>query len=108
MYGFYIGLHLFQNQSNLSYYDMESKVKYTIRKAVIRDRIYFHKDDILDISFQDFRYVLFNYNLGDSFYSTLEVDEETGICAVPSGSWHKLNIQDLTDERFTKIGRAHV
>lgn len=106
MYGFYIGLHLFQNQSNLSYYDMESKVKYTIRKAVIRDRIYFHKDDILDISFQDFRYVLFNYNLGDSFYSTLEVDEETGICAVPSGSWHKLNIQDLTDERFTTVEQA--
>jgi superfamily II DNA or RNA helicase len=80
---------------------MESKVKYTIKKATISDKIYFHKKDIIDISFQDFRYVLFNYNLGDRFYSTLDYDEETGNCSVPSGSWHKLNILELEDKRFS-------
>jgi len=79
---------------------MESKVKYTIRKATLSDKIYFYKTDIIGADFQDFKYVLFNYNLGDKFYSTLEVDEETGLCAVPSGSWHKLNILELKDLRF--------
>jgi superfamily II DNA or RNA helicase len=80
---------------------MTSKVQYKIRKAVISDKIYFHKDDILDVSLQDLKYVLFNYNLGDSFYSTLEHNEETDICSVPSGSWHKLDILDLADCRAT-------
>jgi len=78
---------------------MNSKIKYKIRKATISDKIYFNRDDILDIPFQDFRYVLFNYNLGDAFYSTLEYDEETGMCSVPSGSWHKLEILELEDLR---------
>ena len=78
---------------------MNSKIKYKIRKATISDKIYFNRDDILDIPFQDFRYVLFNYNLGDTFYSTLEYDEETGMCSVPSGSWHKLEILELEDLR---------
>jgi superfamily II DNA or RNA helicase len=80
---------------------MNDKVKYTIKKAVISDKIYFNKDDIVGVSFDDFRYVLFNYNLGDRFYSTLELDESTGICAVPSGAWGKLNILELEDKRFT-------
>jgi superfamily II DNA or RNA helicase len=79
---------------------MNSKVKYTIKKATISDKIYFNKQDIVDISFEDFRYVLFNYNLGDRFYSTLELDEETGMCSVPSGAWSKLNILELEDRRF--------
>ena len=78
---------------------MYSKVQYTIKKATISDKIYFHRDDIVDVSLQDLKYVLFNYNLGDSFYSTLEYNEETGMCAVPSGSWHKLRILELTDSR---------
>ena len=56
---------------------MYSKVQYTIKKATISDKIYFHRDDIVDVSLQDLKYVLFNYNLGDSFYSTLEYNEET-------------------------------
>jgi|688.fasta_scaffold27479_2 superfamily II DNA or RNA helicase len=78
---------------------MNSKIKYKIRKATISDKIYFNKQDILDIPFHDFRYVLFNYNLGDTFFSTLEYDEETGMCSVPSGSWHKLDILELEDLR---------
>jgi len=79
---------------------MNSKVKYTIKRATISDKIYFNKEDLVGVSFEDFRYVLFNYNLGDKFYSTLEVNEETGECSVPSGSWHKLNILELTDNRY--------
>lgn len=82
---------------------MESKVKYTIKKAILSDKIYFYKHDLVGIDFEDFRYVLFNYNLGDRFYSTLEVNDDTGMCAVPSGSWHKLNILELEDNRFTSI-----
>jgi superfamily II DNA or RNA helicase len=80
---------------------MDSRVKYTIRKAIISDKIYFNKDDIIGVSFEDFRYVLFNYNLGDRFYSTLDYNEETGECSVPSGSWYKLNILELQDNRYT-------
>ena len=36
----------------------------------------------------------------DNFYSTIEYDEDTGMCSVPSGAWHKLNILELTDTRF--------
>lgn len=78
---------------------MQSKVQYKIKKAVIADKIYFHRDDILDVTLQDLKYVLFNYTIPDGFYSTLEYDEETGICSVPSGSWHKLDIQELADNR---------
>lgn len=85
---------------------MDSKIKYTIRKAVLSDKIYFYKKDIVDVSFQDFRYVLFNYNLGDKFHSTLEIDEETELCSVPSGAWHKLNILELEDKRFASIEHA--
>ncbi len=85
---------------------MTSKIQYKIRKAVISDKIYFHKDDILDVTLQDLKYVLFNYNLGESFYSTLECNEESGICSVPSGSWHKLDILDLVDRRATTEAQA--
>lgn len=79
---------------------MNSKVKYTIRKATISDKIYFHKSDLVDIDLHTLRYVLFTYNLIDKFYSTIEYDEDTGMCSVPSGSWHKLNILELEDNRF--------
>lgn len=79
---------------------MNSKVKYTVKKAIISDKIYFHKSDLVDIDLHTLRYVLFTYNLADSFYSTIEYDEETGMCSVPSGAWHKLNILELTDNRF--------
>ena len=80
---------------------MDNKVKYTIKKAVISDKIYFYKDDIVGVNFEDLRYVLFNYNLGDRFYSTLEVDDSTGLCAVPSGARNKLNILEIQDNRFS-------
>lgn len=79
---------------------MNSKVKYTIKRATISDKIYFHKSDLVDIDLHTLRYVLFTYNLVDNFYSTIEYDEETGMCSVPSGAWHKLNILELTDTRF--------
>ncbi len=79
---------------------MNSKVKYTVKKATISDKIYFHKSDLVDIDLHTLRYVLFTYNMVDSFYSTIEYNEETGMCSVPSGAWHKLNILDLTDDRF--------
>lgn len=79
---------------------MNSKVKYTVKKATISDRIYFHKSDLVDIDLHTLRYVLFTYNLVDNFYSTIEYDEDTGMCSVPSGAWHKLNILELTDTRF--------
>ena len=104
---------------------MNSKVKYTVKRATISDKIYFHKSDLVDIDLHTLRYVLFTYNLVDNFYSTIEYDEETGMCSVPSGAWHKLNILELTDTRFVtdrqdwkfngtpivtgkQIGRAHV
>ena len=82
---------------------MDNKVKYTIKKAVISDKIYFYKDDIVGVNFEDLRYVLFNYNLGDRFYSTLEVDDSTGLCAVPSGARNKLNILEIQDNRFSSF-----
>ena len=81
---------------------MNSKVKYTVRKAIISDKIYFHKSDLVDIDLHTLRYVLFTYNLVDSFYTTIEYDEDTGMCSVPSGAWHKLNILELTDNRHVE------
>jgi superfamily II DNA or RNA helicase len=79
---------------------MNSKVKYTVKKATISDKIYFHKSDLVDIDLHTLRYVLFTYNLVESFHSTIDYNEETGMCSVPSGAWHKLNILELTDTRF--------
>jgi superfamily II DNA or RNA helicase len=79
---------------------MKKQLKYTIKKAVIDDKIIFHESDIVDASALDLKYVLFTYNLGDQFYSTLEYDKDTGICKVPSGSWYKLKILELEDKRF--------
>jgi superfamily II DNA or RNA helicase len=76
-------------------------IKYTVKNALISDRIYFNKSDIVGTTFEELKYNLFNYNLGDRFYSTLDYDEETGNCAIPSGSWHKLNLVDYVDGRFT-------
>jgi superfamily II DNA or RNA helicase len=81
---------------------MNSKVKYTIRKATISDKIYFNKSDLVDIDLHTLRYVLFTYNLADSFYTTIEYNEDTGMCSVPSGAWHKLNILELTDNRHVE------
>jgi len=74
--------------------------KYSLSNATISDKIYFNKSDIKGTTFEEFRYNLFNYNLGDSFYSTLEYDEDTGNCTIPSGSWHKINLETYTDNRF--------
>lgn len=87
---------------------MNSKVKYTVRKATISDKIYFHKSDLVDIDLHTLRYVLFTYNLVDSFYTTIEYDEDTGICSVPSGAWHKLNILELTDNRHVEAEQEWV
>lgn len=79
---------------------MNSKVRYSVKHATISDKIYFHKDDLIDADLDTLRYVLFSYNLGDRFYSTLEINNETGECSIPSGAWHKLNIENLTDNRY--------
>jgi superfamily II DNA or RNA helicase len=80
---------------------MTSKVRYTVKKAVISDKIYFRKEDLVDIDIDTLRYVLFTYSLSDGFYSTIYYDEETELYSVPSGSWHKLNILELEDNRYT-------
>lgn len=73
--------------------------RYTLARAKISDKIYFHEDDIEQLSAQQLSVEAFTYNLGDRFYSTMEYDEETGWCSVPSGSWYKLNILELEDNR---------
>lgn len=80
-----------------------SKVRYTLKKAIISDKIYFYEEDLVDIDIHTLKYVLFNYNLGDTFFSTIQYDETTKLYSVPSGSWHKLNILNLVDNRFTGI-----
>ena len=73
--------------------------KYTIANAEISDRIYFHEEDIEGFTAKQLSAEAFTYNLGDKFHSTMEYDEETGWCSVPSGSWYKLTIQELVDNR---------
>lgn len=75
--------------------------KQKIRKAIIDDKIIFHERDIVDASALDLKYELFTYNLGDDFHCTLEYDKDTGVCMVPSGSWFKLDIQEIDDRRYT-------
>lgn len=79
---------------------MTSKIKYDIQKATISDKIYFRKEDIVGVDYQTLKYVLFTYNIADDFHITINVNENSGVCSVPSGAWHKLNIKNLTDERF--------
>jgi superfamily II DNA or RNA helicase len=79
---------------------MSKQLKYTIKKASISENIVFHEKDIVGASAKDLKYILFTYNLGTDFYSTLDYDPDTGICTVPSGSWNKLDILELEDNRF--------
>lgn len=79
---------------------MSKQLKYTIKKASISENIVFHERDIVGASAKDLKYILFTYNLGTDFYSTLDHDPDTGICTVPSGSWNKLDILELEDNRF--------
>lgn len=83
---------------------MQKQVKYTIKNAAIENKITFHESDIVEGSALDLKYVLYTYNLGNDFYCTLDYDKETGLCSVPSGSWYKLNIENLIDNRF--VGRT--
>ena len=87
---------------------MTSKVRYTIKKAVISDKIYFRKEDLVDIDIDTLRYVLFTYSLSDGFYSTIYYDEATELYSVPSGSWYKLNILELEDNRYITEGQDWV
>lgn len=77
-----------------------SRVKYQISKATISDKIYFRREDVEGVDFQTFKYVLFSYNVGSDIHLTIDYNENSGVCAVPSGAWHKLDIKNLTDERF--------
>ncbi len=79
---------------------MNNRIKYTVNNATISDKIYFRADDITGVDFQTFKYVLFTYNMGSDFHSTIEYNENSGVCSVPSGSWGKLDIKNLKDERF--------
>jgi superfamily II DNA or RNA helicase len=79
---------------------MSKQLRYTIKKASISENIVFHERDIVGASAKDLKYILFTYNLGTDFYSTLDYDPDTGICTVPSGSWNKLDILELEDKRF--------
>jgi superfamily II DNA or RNA helicase len=76
-------------------------IKYKLKNATISDKIYFNVSDIVDSDLDTFRYVLFSYTIGDKTYYTLEYNKETGDCAVPSGSWYKLDIENLTDLRYS-------
>lgn len=78
---------------------MNSKIRYTLRKATISDKIYFRADDVVGVDFQTFKYVLFSYQVGKDIHLTIDHNENSGVCSVPSGSWHKLDIKQLTDER---------
>jgi superfamily II DNA or RNA helicase len=79
---------------------MQKQVKYRIRRATIGTSITFHESDIVDGSAADLKYVLYTYNLGTDFYTTMDYDKDTGMCSVPSGSWTKLRIKELQDDRY--------
>lgn len=76
-------------------------IRHKLKKAIISDKIYFNKNDIVDVTLQELKYTLFSYNLGEEIYSTLNYDENTNMCSVPSGAWSKLDIEDLEDCRHT-------
>ena len=52
-------------------------IRHKLKKAIISDKIYFNKNDIVDVTLQQLKYTLFSYNLGEEIYSTLNYDENT-------------------------------
>jgi len=68
--------------------------KAEIKKMFISDNIYIKKSDVYDA---DHLISLYTYNNGDEFLSTISEDEDYYI--VPSNSYHKLNWEELEDDR---------
>ena len=77
---------------------------FKLKKAILGDKLYFKEEDIVGGTANNLNSSLFTYDLGESLVSTMEYFEDTDVYAVPSGSWHKLEVEDIIDTRpkFTK------
>lgn len=72
--------------------------KFTLKNATIADKIYFKEEDLYT-SASDIFYEYFNYKVGEDFFSTWYQDSETNTISVPSGSFFKINFENLIDNR---------
>lgn len=75
-------------------------MKCKIKKATISDKIRFKSKDIVDSTVQQLSDRAFTYSVEEDLYSILSYNEESDICEVPSGTWYKLDIENLIDKRF--------
>ena len=72
--------------------------KFSLKNAKISDKIYFTADDLY-VDADDIFYDFYNYKIGDEFTSTWSQDEETGEISVPSGSFFKMEFENIDDQR---------
>ena len=63
--------------------------KLNIKAATISDKIYIKEDDIEDRSSFENAYT---YQIVDDFHYTYEYNDNNGVYAVPSNSYHKLKM----------------
>jgi len=68
--------------------------KAKVKKIVLAEKIYIAKEDVEDV---DTLLGLYTYDNGDEFLSTISEDEDYYI--VPSNSYHKLEWDDIEDNR---------
>lgn len=71
--------------------------KVNVKKITISDKIYIEKQDIEDLNELQSAYTYYN---GEEFITTLE--ENDTHYAVPSNSYHKLNFEEVVDNRIFK------
>ena len=69
-------------------------VKAKVKKIFLSDKIYIKKKDVEDA---DHLLSLYTYDNGDEFLSTISEDEDYYI--VPSNSYHKLEWDEIEDQR---------
>jgi superfamily II DNA or RNA helicase len=70
--------------------------KLNVKSATISDKIYIKEEDIEDRSAFEKAYT---YQIVDDFHYTYEYNENNGVYAVPSNSYHKLKIENIEDLR---------
>ena len=68
--------------------------KAKVKKIYLSDKIYIKKDDVYD---EDLLISLYTYDNGDEFLTTISEDEDYYI--VPSNSYHKLEWDEIDDNR---------
>lgn len=74
--------------------------KIKVSRAILADKLYIHKDDLLESSFDEIIATYFTYKIVDEKpFINAYFDNDTGVFSCPIGGYRRFDIKEIIDQR---------